>query len=102
MCRPISSGAAVHSLEDLKRFGCTEDDLRRASSPTRPAAAGVSGRSRQAVLSEGRAALPKHDERRLVAARIMGAIYFDLLRTIERSGYDVFRRGSACPVLGRR
>ena len=37
------------------------------------------------------AALPRHDERRLVAARIMGAIYFDLLRSIERAGYDVFR-----------
>ena len=38
------------------------------------------------------AALPRHDEPRLVAARIMGAIYLELLRTIERSGYDVFRQ----------
>ena len=37
-------------------------------------------------------ALPRRDGRRLVAARIMGAIYFELLRSIERSGYDVFRR----------
>jgi 15-cis-phytoene synthase len=37
------------------------------------------------------AKLPKHDAARLVAARIMGAIYRDLLRTIERNGYDVFR-----------
>ena len=31
------------------------------------------------------AALPRRDERRLVAARIMGAIYFELLRSIERA-----------------
>ena len=49
------------------------------------------------------AALPRHDERRLVAARIMGAIYFELLRTIERAGYDVFQHSaSACRARGRR
>ena len=36
--------------------------------------------------------MPRPDARRLIAARIMGAIYFDLLNTIERSGYDVLRR----------
>ena len=36
------------------------------------------------------ALLPRADRRRLVAARIMGAIYFDLLRRIEHSGYAVF------------
>ena len=38
------------------------------------------------------AALPRRDERRMVAARIMGAIYYDLLRSIERARYDVFSR----------
>ena len=38
------------------------------------------------------AALPRRDERRMVAARIMGAIYFELLRSIERARYDVFSR----------
>ncbi len=28
----------------------------------------------------------------VIAARIMGAIYYDLLRAIERAGYDVFRQ----------
>ena len=52
------------------------------------------------------AALPRRDERRLVAARIMGAIYFELLRAIERAGYDVFRaaraRRAAAPGDDRR
>ena len=42
--------------------------------------------------AKAEAALPRHDERRLVAARIMGAIYFEVLRSIERAQYDVFRQ----------
>jgi phytoene/squalene synthetase len=34
--------------------------------------------------------LPGEDRRRLAAARIMGAIYLNLLRRIELSGYGVF------------
>ena len=35
-------------------------------------------------------ARPPEDRRRLVAAEIMRAVYFETLRRIERSGYDVF------------
>ena len=38
------------------------------------------------------ASLPETDARRVVAARIMAAIYLELLTAIERSGYDVFSR----------
>jgi phytoene synthase len=34
--------------------------------------------------------LPAVDARSLVAAEIMGGIYFEILRRIERRGYDVF------------
>jgi phytoene synthase len=34
--------------------------------------------------------LPREDARSLVAAEIMGGIYFEILRRIERRGYDVF------------
>jgi phytoene synthase len=37
-------------------------------------------------------ALPRPDARRLIAASIMAAIYADLLRTIERSNFEVFGR----------
>jgi phytoene synthase len=43
------------------------------------------------------AALPPVDRRRLLAAEIMGAIYFEILRRIERSGYDVFSRRVRVP-----
>jgi phytoene synthase len=36
------------------------------------------------------AILPRRDARRLVAARIMGAIYRGILRRIESRNYDVF------------
>ena len=35
-------------------------------------------------------ARPDEDRRRLVAAEIMRAVYFETLRRIERNGYDVF------------
>jgi phytoene synthase len=34
--------------------------------------------------------LPHEDARSLLAAEIMGAIYLEILRRIERRGYDVF------------
>jgi phytoene synthase len=34
--------------------------------------------------------LPREDARRLAAARVMGAIYLNLLERIEMSGFDVF------------
>jgi phytoene synthase len=41
--------------------------------------------------------LPAADARSLVAAEIMGGIYFGILRRIERSGYDVFSRRIRVP-----
>lgn len=79
--------------EDLRRFGCTEDDLRAGSvsEPVRQLLAFQVDRARR-FYRKADAALPRRDERRMVAARIMGAIYSDLLRSIERAGYDVFSR----------
>ena len=34
--------------------------------------------------------MPHAESRRLVAAEIMGGIYFEILQRIERRGYDVF------------
>jgi phytoene synthase len=41
--------------------------------------------------------LPKPDAKGLVAAQIMGAIYLDLLKSIERAKFDVFSRGIRVP-----
>ena len=47
------------------------------------------------------AALPRADARRLVAARIMGAIYRGILTRIERAGFDVFTRVVRVPRTER-
>jgi phytoene synthase len=80
-------------LEDLRRFGCKEDDLRSGvvTDNVRRLLEFQVDRARR-FYRKADAALPRHDQRRLVAARIMGAIYFELLRAIEHSGYDVFGR----------
>ena len=86
--------------QDLARFGCTEDDIRRE---VEQAGAGVTSPAVRALLEHqagrakvffGRAvrALPEGDRRRFVAAEIMRAIYEAILRGIEAADFDVFTR----------
>lgn len=77
--------------DDLARFDCTEEDLRRGqpTPPVRALLAHQAARARQ-FYGEARAALPAADATRLVAAEIMGAIYRAILAKIERRDYDVF------------
>ena len=42
-------------------------------------------------------ARPAEDRKRLVAAEIMRAVYFETLRRIERSGHDVFTARARVP-----
>jgi phytoene synthase len=41
-------------------------------------------------FTAARQAMPPHEARKLVAAEIMGAIYYDILQRIEHRGFDVF------------
>jgi len=88
----LERGRLYLPLEDLRRFGCSEEDLRSGvvTENVRRLLQFQVDRARQ-FYRKADATLPRHDQRRLVAARIMGAIYFQLLRAIERSGPDVFR-----------
>ncbi|MCM3879747.1 MAG: presqualene diphosphate synthase HpnD [Vicinamibacterales bacterium] len=89
----LERGRVYIPLEDLRRFNVSEDDLRagRLTESMRALLAHQCDRARQ-FYRKANAALPKADEKGLVASRIMGAIYFDLLRSIERAGFDVFSR----------
>lgn len=88
----LAAGRLYLPTEDLERFACTEADLRRGLSE--PVAALLRHECERArrFYRKARAALPAADRRRMVAAEIMGAIYFAILRRIERRGYDVFSR----------
>jgi 15-cis-phytoene synthase len=94
----LERGRVYIPLEDLRRFQCTEEDLRREVAE---AGGGVRSNAVRALLEHqgqrardyyARAAnaLPARDANRLVAAEIMGAIYRGLLDRIEARGYDVF------------
>lgn len=78
-------------LEDLDRFGCTEEDL-RAGRLTPPLAALLAHQARRArqFYTSARHMRPPDAVRRLVAAEIMGAIYRAILDRIEARRYDVF------------
>jgi phytoene synthase len=77
--------------DEMARAGCTEDDLRlgRMTPAVRSLVAAQCARARD-YYERAAAALPPGEARHLVAAEIMGAIYFAILQRIERRGYDVF------------
>ena len=86
--------------EDFIRFGCTEADL---AGEIAQAGRGVRSAAVRRLLAfqalrardyyaKAETALPPADARRLVAARIMAAVYRGILTRIERADYDVFSR----------
>jgi phytoene synthase len=76
--------------EDLARFGVTVEDLGagRVTPPVRDLLRFECDRAREYYRRAARD-LPAADAYSLVAAEIMGGIYFEILRRIERAGYDV-------------
>jgi len=86
----LARGRVYLPGEDLERYGCTVDDL-RAAAPSAAVRELIAFECRRAREFYGRAAaaLPAADRRRLVAAEIMRAVYFETLRRIERRNYDV-------------
>ena len=96
----FARGRVYIPREDFARFGCTEADLAEEiaqagrgvrSAAVRQLLAFQAGRARD-YYARADAALPRADARRLVAARIMSAIYRGILTRIVRSDYDVFSR----------
>lgn len=87
----LAQGRLYLPLEDLDRFGCTEDDLARGvlTDPVRALLRFECARARE-HYQQASNALPREDARRLVAAEIMAGIYFGILTRIERANYDVF------------
>jgi 15-cis-phytoene synthase len=76
---------------DLRRFGVTSDDLRvgRYGDAFVALMAHEAARAR-AYYADARAAYPGVDARSLVAAEIMGRIYYALLEEIEARRFRVF------------
>ena len=94
----LRQGRIYLPVEDLVRFGVTEEMLRsgQVTSSVRELLRFECGRARD-YYDRAAAGLPPVDERSLVAAEIMGGIYFAILRRIEKAGYDVFSRRIRVP-----
>jgi phytoene synthase len=98
----LAQGRIYLPAEDLSRFGVSENDLRagRVTPAIRDLLRFECERARYYYRCASDE-LPPADARSLVAAEIMGGIYFAILRRIERSGYDVFRRRIRVPRPAR-
>jgi phytoene synthase len=94
----LARGRVYLPLEDLDRFGCSIDSLRDGvvTGPVRRLLAFECERARSFYEAAERL-LQATDRRRLVAARIMAAVYLAILRRIERRGYDVFSEVARVP-----
>jgi len=94
----LRRGRVYLPLEDLDACGCTVEAL-AAGEVTEPVRRLVEFECRRAheFYERARQALPPGDRRRLVAAEIMRAVYFETLRRIERSGHDVFTARARVP-----
>ena len=96
----LARGRVYIPQADFASCECTEEDLVRESQRTGSGVQSPAVRRLLAFQAErareyyARAAaiLPARDRRRLVAARIMGAIYHAILDRIEAEDYDVFAR----------
>jgi phytoene synthase len=98
----LARGRVYLPQEDLARFGCTDDDLGRGTvtPQVRALLAFQCARARQ-YFAQAAQALRRTSPRRLVAAEIMGAVYQEILRRVERNDYDVFSQVIRVPRPAR-
>jgi phytoene synthase len=96
----LERGRVYIPAEDMARFGCGDGDL---GAEAAHAGHGVQSAAVRKLLAfqaqrardyyrRADQVLPRGDARRLIAARIMGAIYRGILDRIEAADYDVFSR----------
>jgi phytoene synthase len=94
----LDRGRVYIPLEDFARFGCHEGDLGAEAihaghgvrSPAVKQLLAFQAQRARDYYRRADAMLPRRDARRLVSARIMGAIYRGILGRIEAKDYDVF------------
>lgn len=98
----LQQGRIYLPQEDLRKFGVTESALGagQLSEPLRQLLAHQCQRARHFFTAAAQA-MPPSESRKLVAAEIMGGIYFEILQRIERRGYDVFSERVRVPKIVR-
>jgi len=98
----LKQGRIYLPQEDLATFGVTESALAAGemTEPVRKLIAYECQRARHFFTAAAQA-MPPAESRKLVAAEIMGGIYFEILQRIERRGYDVFTERVRVPKVAR-
>lgn len=87
----LARGRVYLPQEDLTRFNCTAADLRRGVvTPSVRALLRFEVTRAREYFALAAQSLRHTNARRLVAAEIMGAVYLEILRRVERNNYDVF------------
>ena len=87
----LGRGRIYLPQDEIERAGCSEAQLKAgAVTPQVAALLGQQCQRARAYYERAAASLPPGEARHLVAAEIMGAIYFAILQRIERRGFDVF------------
>ena len=96
----LERGRVYLPLDDLAACKCTIDDLRsgRVTPPVRRLLEFECRRARD-FYARAAQAMPIQDRRKLVAAEIMRAVYFETLRRVERNDYDVFTSRTRVPRI---
>lgn len=94
----LALGRVYLPLEDMAAAGCSIDALASGvmTEPVRRVMAFEAQRAHE-FYRRALEARPEEDRKKLVAAEIMRAVYFETLRRIERNGYDVFTRPGRIP-----
>jgi phytoene synthase len=89
----LQRGRSYLPMDDLAWFHVTEQDLRQGVvTPHVRSLMRFQCRRARYYYRLAKERMPRVDHRNLVAAEIMGEIYFAILRKIERARYDVFRK----------
>jgi len=98
----LKQGRVYLPQEDLARFGVTEQAMAAGTitGAIRKLLAFECQRAREFYAAAAQA-MPHEESRKLVAAEIMGGIYFEILQRIERRDYDVFTERVRVPKLQR-
>jgi phytoene synthase len=97
----LANGGRVYlPLEDLERFGCTENDLqKKCVGDAVLALMDFEARRAEYYFNEAEALLPPRDRKALLPARIMASIYREVLMRMRRDGFDVFHKRYALSSL---
>jgi phytoene synthase len=89
--KDLAQGRVYIPLDDLARFGVTEEMLARdTSSPAVRALLRAQADRAREFYARATRGIPPDESRRLIAAEIMSGIYQAILAEIERRDFDVF------------